>query len=531
MIKNLFLLYLIVFIAESSFAQVEPTPLDVTIESYMTGLSNPVDIVFYNDTMFIVDQDGIINMAIDGTELSDPFLNITSIVQFTNERGLLGLAFDPGFDTNRTFYVNYTNNSGNTIIASYQTYDDSLMGDPGTGTILLTIDQPFANHNGGQIKFGPDGYLYIGMGDGGSAGDPGDRSQDPLELLGKMLRIDVTADSYSIPIDNPFVDDSGTLDEIWALGMRNPWRFSFDMETGDLWIGDVGQYDYEEVDFQEASSSGGQNWGWRCYEGLHPFNTSGCGPASDYDDPIFEYDHSGNNCSITGGFVYRGDDSELLNGVYLGIDYCSGYLFGIRRLENNEIESYNFGTNGFGFTAFGQDDNGEMYLAKSNGIIYKIVDPCHSQIPIINYTNDSLIVTNAVNYHWFFNGEEIENSNENFYVPDEFGTYYCIVENEYACMIQSNEIDLTYLDIEEKQDSKFLISPNPFIDEFSISGFKQNVKELTLYTLSGNIIWSLRIENNDLTHIHIPSDLSKGSYMLQLTDSNGNRYTQLIIKK
>ncbi len=531
MIKKLFLLYLLIFISESSFAQVEPTPLDVNIESYMTGLSNPVDIVFYNDTMFIVDQDGIINMAVEGTELSDPFLNITSIVQFSNEKGLLGLAFDPGFEMNRTFYVNYINNSGNTIIASYQTYDDSLMGDPSTGNVLLTINQPFSNHNGGQIKFGPDGYLYIGMGDGGSAGDPGDRSQDPLELLGKLLRIDVTADSFSIPSDNPFVNESDTLDEIWALGMRNPWRFSFDMETGDLWIGDVGQYDYEEVDFQEASSTGGQNWGWRCYEGLHPFNTNGCDAASNYDFPIFEYDHSGNNCSITGGFVYRGYDSELLNGVYLGIDYCSGYLFGIRRMENGDIESYDFGTNGFGFTAFGQDDNGEMYLAKSNGIIYKIEDPCHSQIPNLYYSNDSLIVSNGVNYHWFLNGEAIENSNEDFYIPVEFGSYYCIVENEYDCFIQSNEVDLTYLEIEEKQDSKFLISPNPFIDEFSISGFKQKVSELKFYSLSGKMLWSKRIENDDLANIRIPSNLSKGSYMLQLTDSDGNRYTQLIIKK
>ena len=531
MTKNSYIIILFVLFFIQSRAQIEVTPLDIELQSFMTGLSNPVDLVFLNDTMFIVDQDGIINMAVDGVLLEDDFLNITSIVQFSGERGLLGLAFDPDFESNRTFYVDYVNNSGNTVIAAYQTFEDSLMGDPGSATILLTISQPFSNHNGGQIKFGPDGYLYIGMGDGGSAGDPGDRSQDPQEYLGKMLRIDVNADSYTIPSDNPFVDDMSTLNEIWALGLRNPWRFSFDMQTGDLWIGDVGQNEYEEVDFQEASSAGGENWGWRCYEGLHPYNTAGCGPASAYDAPIFEYQHTGGSCSVTGGYVYRGADSELLNGVYLGIDYCSGYLFGIRRLETNDIETYDFGNNGFGFTTFGQDADGEMYLAKTSGVIYKLVDPCHSQIPELIFNNDSLLVDSAENHHWFLNGEMIEGANDAFYIPSEFGIYYCIIENEYGCNIQSNEIDLTYLNIDANQKDEFIISPNPFNSSISIQGFKHNINELTLYTLSGNVIWNKRMENSESLNIQLPSDLSNGPYMIQLTDDKGNRYTQLIIKK
>ena len=263
------------------FSQAEPTPLSAELESYITGLSTPVDIQFQDGIMFIVDQDGIITMADGDQILSDEFMDISNIVQFSGERGLLGLAFDPGFDTNRTFYVDYINNSGNTVIAAYQTYDDSLAADLLTASILLTIDQPYSNHNGGQIQFGNDGYLYIGMGDGGSAGDPQGNSQNTSKLLGKMLRIAVTEDSYSIPVDNPFVDSTGYLDEIWATGVRNPWRFSFDMINGDLWIADVGQNAYEEIDYQPVSSDGGENWGWRCYEGLHTYNTSGCGPSSD----------------------------------------------------------------------------------------------------------------------------------------------------------------------------------------------------------------------------------------------------------
>ena len=522
----LFALWLLPY---SLLSQSEPTPLTVELDSYITGLSNTVDIQFHDSVMFIIDQDGIINMANGNTVSDDEFLDITNIVQFTGERGLLGLAFDPDFDINRTFYVNYVNNSGNTVIASYLTFEDSLAGDVSTANILLTINQPFSNHNGGQIQFGPDGYLYIGMGDGGSAGDPGDRSQDGQELLGKMLRIDVTADDYSIPSDNPFVDSTFIENEIWAIGTRNPWRFSFDMETGDLWIADVGQNQYEEIDFQLASSEGGENWGWRCYEGLHAYNTSGCGPASDYDDPIFEYSHSGGSCSVSGGYVYRGADSDLLNGVYLGIDYCSGYLFGIRRNDSGPLVTYDFGDFGFGYTTFGQDNDGEMYVAKGS-TIYQIVDPCHSQTPLLSTNGDSLIVEEGNNYYWFLNGEEIEGNNQNYllFLPP-YGVYTCVVENEYGCNIESNEIDLIELGLEDIKPPFFKVYPNPFSSTLTIEGDLEHVNTANIYSIDGKLLWSKQsLEKNQKIDLN---NFQKGCYLLELVDNKGYHYTQIIVKE
>lgn len=511
-------------------AQTQPTALDVELELFMTGTENTVDIAFYNDTMFIVNQDGIITMAVEGTELTDPFLNITNIVQFSGERGLLGLAFDPDFELNRTFYLNYTNNSGNTVIAAYTTFTDSLMGDPNSAIILKTITQPFTNHNGGQIRFGPDGYLYVGMGDGGAANDPGNRSQDPQNLLGKMLRYEVSASSYSIPLDNPFVGDTTTLDDIWALGLRNPWRFSFDKETGDLWIGDVGQNLYEEIDFQEASSTGGENYGWRCREGMHNFNTAGCGPSSDYDDPIFEYSQGASHCSVTGGFVYRGLDSDLLNGVYIGIDYCSGYLFGYRINEDSDNDDYDFGNNGFGYTTFGEDQYGEIYLARSNGNIYKVIDPCHSQTPAISEGFFYVIADSGyTNYEWYFNDVFIEDASSDSLPAQGNGEYYYVVENESGCYIKSDVLWITFASINEMEVNKKRIYPNPFTDSFTIEGMENTKVTIRIYTITGKELWTKT--SSELKHIKPPSNLPSGTYLLRIIDEEDTIQTQLIFKK
>lgn len=524
-------LSIFILIPLSAIAQNQPTALDVELELFMSGTENTVDIAFYNDTMFLVDQDGIITMVVDGTELADPFLNITGIVQYSGERGLLGLAFDPDFELNRTFYLNYINNSGNTVIAAYTTFTDSLMGDPSTATILKTITQPFTNHNGGQIRFGPDGFLYIGMGDGGSANDPGDRSQDPQELLGKMLRYEVSADSYSIPLNNPFVGDTTTLDDIWALGLRNPWRFSFDKQTGDLWIGDVGQNLYEEVDFQDASSTGGENYGWRCREGMHNFNTDGCGPSTDYDDPIFEYSQGSTHCSVTGGYVYRGVDSDLLNGVYIGIDYCSGYLFGYRVNEDNDNENYDFGNNGFGYTTFGEDEDGELYVARSNGNIYKVIDPCHTQIPSIYIQGSNFVVadTGYTNYEWYYNDVLIEDANAYIQPTIGNGEYYYVIENDNGCYVKSEVINIVIGNVDELNSKNILVYPNPFRDEINISGYSNDILLLSIYSLSGKEIWSK--DNPESDSIKLPSSLLSGSYILELRDTKGNKYTQIIFKK
>ena len=349
----------------------------VSTQTFITGLSSPVFVTNADDgsgRLFIVEQNGIIKVAdADGNVNANNFLNISAISSCCGERGLLGLAFHPDYDgvTNRKFYVNYTNNSGATVVAEYQTFAiDPDVADPASARILLTIAQPFSNHNGGWIGFGPDGYLYISTGDGGSGGDPGNRAQDITnQLLGKMLRIDVDGTNasngqYGIPADNPFVGVTGD-DEIWAYGLRNAWRNSFDRETGDLWIADVGQNAIEEVNFQPASSPGGENWGWRCYEGNNAFNTTGCGPITDYDFPVHTYNHAGGRCSITGGYVYRGCAIPELVGHYVFADYCSGQIWERDPDTGVVTELFNLP---FGLTTFGEDEDGELYYALGSSV-------------------------------------------------------------------------------------------------------------------------------------------------------------------
>ena len=283
--------------------------------------------------------------------------------------------------TNGFFYVNYTDTNGDTVIARYKVSSNPNIANSSSAFILLKIDQPFSNHNGGQLQFGPDGFLYIGMGDGGSGGDPQDNAQNLGTLLGKMLRINVDGDdfpadpnrNYSIPSDNPFVGITG-LDEIWALGFRNPWRFSFDLLTNDIFIGEVGQNSFEEIDFQPSSSNGGENYGWRCYEGNSSFNLTGCGAASNYEFPIFEYSHT-DGCSVTGGYRYRGNDFPGLFGIYFSGDFCSGKIWGSTQNGSIWTTTQLLDTN-FSISTFGEDEAGEIYVAhysSPDGAIYHIV--------------------------------------------------------------------------------------------------------------------------------------------------------------
>jgi glucose/arabinose dehydrogenase len=245
--------------------------------------------------------------------------------------------------------------------------------DPQSELKIMTIAQPFKNHNGGNLVFGPDGYLYIGLGDGGSGGDPGNRAQKPLEFLGKILRIDVNhGNPYSIPPGNPFYGFNSVRNEIWAMGLRNPWRFSFDRKTGDLWIGDVGQNQVEEIDFQPSGSHGGENYGWRCYEGDQPYNPEGCAPADSFTFPVYTYPH-GEECSVTGGFVYRGDSLSPYYGKYFFADYCSNRIWTLHKDTTGWVRE-DFGQfPGNGFSTFGEDYKGELFIAgHSNGVIYRI---------------------------------------------------------------------------------------------------------------------------------------------------------------
>ncbi len=339
-----------------------------------SGIEAPTDIQNAGDgsgRLFFIQQNGIVRIFRNGALVLQPFLDIRGKTSSGGERGLLGLAFPTGFAQKQRFYVNYTDLNGDTVIAQYRMSANPDVADASTEIVLLRIAQPFANHNGGQLRFGPDGYLYIGMGDGGSGGDPRGNGQNRATLLGKMLRIDVEGDpgQVRIPADNPFVNTAGTRPEIWALGLRNPWRFSFDRATGDLWIADVGQNTYEEIDFQPASSPGGENYGWNRMEGMHCFQ-DGCNPQG-LTLPVAEYDHS-QGCSVTGGFVYRGSLSPALRGTYIYGDYCSGRIWGVER-EGIAWGNRTLLASGFSITTFGEDETGEIYVADAaNGAIHRI---------------------------------------------------------------------------------------------------------------------------------------------------------------
>ncbi len=340
------------------------------------GLDAPTNIVatpLANDNrLFITEQAGrIVTIDKNGGQ-GTTFLDLTSKVKSGGEMGLLGLVFHPDFAQNGYFFVNYTDKSDNTIIARYQVNAEGV-GDPASEKILLTQRQPFANHNGGALAFGADGFLYAALGDGGGAGDPGNRAQNKGELLGKILRLDINnGDPYSVPASNPFVQEAGAKPEIWALGLRNPWRISFDRSTGDLWIADVGQGEYEEINFQPASSKGGENYGWRCFEGDQQFESEGCQSADSYVKPLITYSHANGRCSVTGGYVYRGTRSPALVGKYIYGDYCSGELFVAERQENTAQVVATLDTS-YSISSFGEDASGELYFADiAGGNIYKI---------------------------------------------------------------------------------------------------------------------------------------------------------------
>ncbi len=358
----------------------------IALSVIANGFDSPVDIASAGDErLFVVEQDGVIKI-IDGNHdvLATPFLDIDSQVGSNgNEQGLLGLAFHPNYSENGYFFVYYTKNNGDTRVSRFSVYGGNPdVADPSSELVILEEDQPFSNHNGGAIKFGPDGYLYISLGDGGSGGDPYGYGQNRQTFLGKMLRIDIdNGDPYSIPDTNPFAFDDFTLDEIWALGLRNAWRFSFDRETGDMWIADVGQNEWEEVNFQPADSSGGENYGWRCFEGFETYNNDpdDCPDESQLTMPVVVYNNNfTNGCSITGGFVYRGSEFPELYGHYLYTDYCSGRIWSLTPDGDdgwNNVELINSTNNEF--TSFGEDNQGELYLAgRSTGNIYQIQEVC-----------------------------------------------------------------------------------------------------------------------------------------------------------
>lgn len=466
--KKILLFNLLVF---SLYTQAQT----ISLQQFATGLSGAVEITHpANDArLFVVQQGGQIRIVNpNGTVNATPFLNLSTLISSGGERGLLGLAFHPNYATNGLFFVNYTNTSGNTVIARYAVSANPNVANT-TGVILMTISQPYSNHNGGSIKFGPDGYLYIGMGDGGSGGDPQGYAQNlsltqtnvasnPSRIyLGKMLRIDVDTIAgslnYGFPSTNPFVNQPGK-EEIWAYGLRNPWKFSFNRLNNDLWIADVGQNQVEEINrIASPAPNTGLNFGWRCYEGNAVYNTSGCAAQSTMTMPVAQYTHAATGgCSITGGYVYTGTTYPNLANKYIFGDYCTGE---IGWATTSGTITWNYSSS-MSISSFGEDKDGELYVTNGS-IIYKIVD--------------------------------------------------------------------TSLAVSEFEKVGFSVAPNPTKDRFVVKSASQEIpNSLEIFDLSGKLLLS----NNNLSageNTIITSSLSSGIYLLSVTASNGEKYTTKLI--
>ncbi len=365
---------------------------NITFDEVFDGYDAPVEISSPQDgsnRLFIVEKGGRIYIIENGAKVGTPFLDFSTKVSTNSERGLLGLAFHPDFSSNKYFYINYTNSSGNTVISRLKVGNVPNLADPLSEKVMMTINQPYANHNAGDLAFSPvDGYLYIPLGDGGSGGDPECRAQDSTTMIGKVLRIDVdqniiSSPYYGIPNDNPYLDKNNVDDEVWAFGLRNPWRFSFDRENGDMWIADVGQSGFEEVNYISAGTPGGMNFGWKPKEGNACFGTNSClssipdCTSNIYTDPVFAYAHpSQNGGSITGGFVYRGSDFPGLVGYYIFADFIlnEGY-YGCPNGVFTKIT-----TTPAGITSFGESEDGELYAASLDGKIWRVEDSAPENI-------------------------------------------------------------------------------------------------------------------------------------------------------
>lgn len=444
----------------------------ITLQSFATGFDSPVEITNAGDSrLFVVQKGGLIRILnANGTVNTTPFLNLSTLISSDGERGLLGLAFHPNYTTNGYFFVNYTNTSGNTVIARYSVNSGNPDIANTTGTILMTISQPYSNHNGGSIKFGSDGYLYIAMGDGGSGGDPEGYAQNltinvsfPTRVfLGKMLRIDVNstiAPFYTIPATNPYFGQSG-LGEIWATGLRNPWKFSFNRLNGDLWIADVGQGAIEEINkIVNPFPNTGINFGWRCYEGNSTYNTSGCAPSSTMTFPFAQYARSGGACSVTGGYFYTGSTYPNFQNKYFFTDYCDDK---IRMVNGAGVITTTTSFSGNNFVTFGEDVNGELYIAGiSSGTIYKIIDSSLSS--------------------------------------SDFET------------------------------NGFSLFPNPTKESFTIKSSTANLAtKIDVIDLTGKLLFTKQVSTNPENTITTAS-LSKGVYLVSVETTNGTNYTTKLI--
>lgn len=451
------LIYILFILINYTVLSVNAQPV-IKLQQINSGFTQPICIDFMQDYMYVTQKNGIIRVVDPmGNTLSQPFLDISTLTINAGERGLLGFAFHPDYVNNGYFFVNYTQTGTNsTILARYsRSGSNPFEADPASALVLSTIPQPFENHNGGDIKFGPDGMLYISSGDGGSGGDPGNNSQTITagNRLGKILRYDVGDGSvFNIPPDNPFFGQPAFEQSIWAYGIRNAWKFNFG--SSGIWIADVGQNAREEINLQPAGLAG-VNYGWRCYEGNLPYNTSGCGPIGNYTFPVYDYEHALGR-SVTGGYQYAGIEYPLLSGYYVCADFITGRFFTVHNEDGSWVGAPNEVHASNNWATFGQDSEGNMYVAGlSNGNIYKIVEFCSDYIPTAVFDEGELsidffgdAIESDVSVQWFLDGSPIPNANSAVYIPVVDGNYSVrVTHNIENCVIMSDElfVDVTIL--------------------------------------------------------------------------------------
>ncbi len=528
-----------------------------------SGLSSPVDITNANDgtnRLFIVQQGGGIRIHNGTTLLPTPFLNISTIISGGGERGLLSLTFHPNYRINRYFFVYYTNLSGNITIARYQAQlANPDEADAASGVVLMNIPKPFSNHNGGDLNFGPDGYLYFGTGDGGSGGDPFNNSQNGLTLLGKMIRIDVNnffvSPYYTIPPDNPYISDPNVDDHIWALGLRNPWRWSFDRSTNDMWIADVGQSVWEEVNFRSAGSTGGINYGWRCYEGNAPYNTTGCLPQNNYISPIFVYPHAfaTGGFSITGGFVYRGPEYPVLQGYYICADYVSGNVWLINpNGSGGWITRIQTGLPG-NISAFGESENGTLYAVSLGGSVYKVDVTTVLPLSLLSFSGKKQTGFNELKWEiaaskninrfiveyskdgssWLSAGEVAAlNQTGNQLYPfrhytTETGKLF------YRLQIEENNGAITYspvISINGKETGNIKVFPTIITANLLQVVSEKEVTGIKIMDSNGRLVIAKQMNRQQgYFTVSLPA-LSRGIYFVQLKTDSGNETVKIVVE-
>lgn len=518
-------------------AMAQQTPLTVQVELLPpTGLTRVIDIAHCGDnrTFLALKAGRVMILQPNNTVVATPFLDITTQVNSGgNEQGMLGLTFDPDYAQNGRFYVYYINGagSGTSRVSRFTVSANPNVADAASEEILWSTAQPYTNHNGGDIDFGPDGMLYIALGDGGSGGDPQGYAQNMNSPLGKILRIDVSgASGYTVPSDNPFVGQAGVLPEIWASGLRNPWRMGFDRQTGDFWTGDVGQNAAEEVDFWPAGDNSGPNFGWRCYEGNNTYNTAGCQPQSSYVAPVAHHQQSAQGwCSVIGGRVYRGPTYWRLTGRYLYTDYCGGHIYSLLPDGNGGFtRTQVLSTGTLGFSAIGENNAGELFLANENaGRIYRLKEVCTAQPPTITADANGITSSTADAYQWYLNGAVVSGATNQVIAPTVSGLYHVLATVNTGCQLSSDTLWFSPVGVEETAAGRGLTArPNPAREEFTLDGPLVPGALVEVIDPAGRVALTQRVAVAGPLRLGT-ARLAEGTYLVRLRASNGTVLGQL----